>query len=60
MGRPPRGDVAANRFDNMNEDDLLVNLSSTLSYEARSDYEEAAVAATRYDHVNEDELLANL
>ena len=41
--------VAANRFDNMNEDELLVNLSSTLSSalasEARGDGD-AAVAKT--------------
>merc|ERR1719313_3318983 len=41
--------VAANRYDNMNEDDLLVNLESTLSSalssEARGDAD-AAVAKT--------------
>merc|ERR1719396_215625 len=37
--------VAANRYENMNEDDLLVNLESTLSSEARGDAD-AAVAKT--------------
>ena len=37
--------VAANRYDSMNEDDLLVNLESTLSSEARGDAD-AAVAKT--------------
>merc|ERR1719305_554464 len=37
--------VAANRYESMNEDDLLVNLSSALSCEARGDAD-AAVAKT--------------
>merc|ERR1719362_937266 len=37
--------VAANRYENMNEDDLLVNLASALSSEARGDAD-AAVAKT--------------
>merc|ERR1719263_183513 len=60
--------VAANRYENMNEDDLLVNLESTLSSalssEARGDADAAAliatVAANRYENMNEDDLLVNL
>merc|ERR1719231_2022843 len=37
--------VAANRYDSMNEDDLLVNLESALSSEARG-VADAAVAKT--------------
>merc|ERR1711865_1033277 len=47
--RPIIATVAANRYENMNEDDLLVNLESTLSSalssEARGDVD-AAVAKT--------------
>merc|ERR1719362_2555493 len=51
--------VAANRYENMNEDDLLVNLESTLSSEARGDAD-AAVAKTAAIKNNQKALTARI